>query len=491
MNSPSTSKRLDFVLPDFTRVSWTDEKARAAWQPRMRRIAQAWSVVEWASVAAQVRPCALLRMPLEEYIATAPRWAMAGLSPLPLRLEGRPDLPYVSSAPPSKPGQPTALRLVVGTLAHTLRFRAAWDPQNPEEIGKLLGYPPCCREAFRQRWVAKRSLDPTWDMAAATPGALRSANLAETAGEPLVNVLWRWMGVRAAPHLPCTFNCAPSRQFAEQMLDVGIRAGFAGEMGWIREILSWPVEWSALHGIAEVKTPILKVSTRTDATAEKYVVRWKGEAYPAEGAQGLAFPYRTPAHALLSDSPGFQRGLENLIELKAPQPDWHHLDNGFSSRYGMDAQHEPIVALARRELAGVSGNVLDLGCGNGILLEKICRDRDGLIPWGCDTRTGVLEHAAAILPRFAGNFVQRNLFDPELWQSGRRYALAILMVGRLEEARGPKAEALLASIAAHCDRLLLYQSRGWSKENLETLAERSGLRVRDLAAGIAGMADLG
>ena len=31
------------------------------------------------------------------------------------------------------------------------------------------------------------------------------------------------------------------------------------------EILSWPVEWSVLHGIAEIKTPIFRVISRSDA----------------------------------------------------------------------------------------------------------------------------------------------------------------------------------------------------------------------------------
>jgi len=30
--------RLDFVLPDFTRLSWVSEKAREIWEPRITRI---------------------------------------------------------------------------------------------------------------------------------------------------------------------------------------------------------------------------------------------------------------------------------------------------------------------------------------------------------------------------------------------------------------------------------------------------------------------
>jgi hypothetical protein len=57
------------------------------------------------------------------------------------------------------------------------------------------------------------------------------------------------------------------------------------------ELLDWPVEWSALHGIAEIRTPVVKIATRTDPTPERYVVRWMGKSFPADGARGLMFPY--------------------------------------------------------------------------------------------------------------------------------------------------------------------------------------------------------
>ena len=71
---------------------------------------------------------------------------------------------------------------------------------------------------------------------------------------------------------------------------LGRELGFGAEIEWLGEILGWPLEWSALHGIAEIKTPVLRASARTDATPRKYVVRWEGESYPEGGASGLRFP---------------------------------------------------------------------------------------------------------------------------------------------------------------------------------------------------------
>ena len=46
------------------------------------------------------------------------------------------------------------------------------------------------------------------------------------------------------------------------------------------QVLSWPIEWSALHGIAELKTPILRASVTTDVTHYKYMVFYPGIFHP-------------------------------------------------------------------------------------------------------------------------------------------------------------------------------------------------------------------
>ncbi len=481
-------ERLDFVLPDFTRLSWVSEKAREVWQPRLHRIAHAWADIEWVSILSGVRCCALTQLSPEALVASAARWAEHGLIALPLRVEGRSESPYRSTPPEPKSGKPVALRVVVGALPHVVRFRRAWEASDHDEIAGFLGYPSCCRDFFRELWVKRRYVDTTWGMSVGTARPSLPVTTLEVSGPPMANILWRWMGVRAVPHLPCRFDCDATVTFAERLREVGIKAGYAEEMEWIGEILSWPVEWSALHGIAEVKTPLLKVSTRTDATPHKYTVRRQGSGYPEEALQGLSFPWKTPARPVVSGSSEFQRGMDHLIELQVARPDWFHLDNGFSSRHAMETQHRPIVTLAREQLAGAAGNVIDLGCGNGALLDRICRGNDGLIPWGVDLRGDVLDHARQLLPNFAANFGRQDLFDSGFWPGARSYEMAILMVGRLLEAPKGKAEKLLATIVAHCRRLLVYAYPGWANEDLETLVRRAGLSVQQGSTPTAAIA---
>jgi hypothetical protein len=295
--------RLDFSMPEFTRLSWVSDRAREVWEPRLRRTTKAWLEIEWLSVAAELRPCGHTLASPEGSLAEGGKWALRGLSALPVELLGTSDSSASRAGPPRPPAGPLDCRLVIGTPRRVAEFKNAWDASDQEAIGKLLGYPPCCHQFFRNVWVEQGLVDTTWPMALATANRPHESTRIEIKGPPQTNILWRWMGIRAVPHLPCRPDCAPSTALGEKMIEVGREAGYATEMDWLLEILSWPVEWSALHGIAEIKTPVLKVTTCTDATARKYEVRREGSAYPIEGAQGLSFPYRVPHTMIAISSP--------------------------------------------------------------------------------------------------------------------------------------------------------------------------------------------
>src|SRR5262249_8279463 len=155
-------ERLDFVLPDFTRLSWVGDAARRAWEPRLERIARAWSDVEWLSVLAGVRPCSLTRLAPEALIREAACWAAHGRGALPLQIEGASSLPYASTPRSPEPGQPILLCCAVGTPQFQVCFKQAWDARDDEAIGALLGYPRCCRHFFKRVWVEQQSVDTTW-----------------------------------------------------------------------------------------------------------------------------------------------------------------------------------------------------------------------------------------------------------------------------------------------------------------------------------------
>jgi prolyl 4-hydroxylase len=470
---PVLLDRLPFALPDFTRRSWTSDTARSSWEPRLERICRAWAEVEWMSVVDDVRACALVALSQEALSAAISAWSAKNLSAvgIPVSSEGHAGLTFAA----------------VGKLEDVTRLREAWTARSDDEIGCLLGYPPCCRSFFRDVWVEQRCLDTTWAMASNTTPAEASVVTLESTAAPLANILWRWLGVRAVPHLPCRFDCHEATVFAEQLLRVADRAGYSEEVAWLKEVLSWPVEWSALHGIAEVKTPVLKFSTRTDATANKYVVRWKGTGYPKEGATGLRFPYQASTRRPMTEGRSFQLGLKRSIETPVSSQAWYHGDNGFSSREVMHEFHRPLVDLARRKLKGRTGDVLDLGCGNGALLAKISDGEDGLTPHGVDKNMEALAHAAVLVPKFAPNFKAGDLFDCDTWDKGPRYALALLMAGRLLEVDRLVADRMMARLLERSDAILLYVYPGSEVHSLTSITEKMGLRLEDGANESVGL----
>jgi hypothetical protein len=125
-----------------------------------------------------------------------------------------------------------------------------------------------------------------------------------------------------------------------------------------------------------------------------------------------------------------------------------------------------VIALARSALTGVSGNVLDLGCGNAALLAQICDGRIDLVPYGVDANKLVLDHARLRLPQFSANFLQSNIFETEIWSEPRRYALALFMIGRFSEVGSVRSRILRDQLRSQCDRILFY-----SYSALEGLSE--------------------
>jgi hypothetical protein len=307
--------RLNFVLPDFLRLSWVSDHAREVWTPRLKRIVFAWGVMERESVLHRIRKCAVEKNSQPEGILadeSSPR--KFPVLKLDSGIDGVSATGSDGAALPS--GQVS--HFAIGDFHCVQELRSAWLAQDHNSTGRLLGYPPCCTQAFVERYANGNFTDPIWPTSSASSPAKEGfeRQLDIDAGAPSCNIFWRSLGIRSVPHLPCRFDCEATAQLSRCFIDLAPRLGFAPEIEWLLQVLSWPVEWSALHGIAEIKTPILKISTATDATARKFTVCWIGNSYPNEGAQAIRFPYQTPHRLALTESPAYQRGLTEHSRLR-------------------------------------------------------------------------------------------------------------------------------------------------------------------------------
>jgi hypothetical protein len=162
----------------------------------------------------------------------------------------------------------------------------------------------------------KGYVDPVWQAALATDEKNMSKKTEREIHldnyHPEVISALRYIGVRLSPQIPCSATCEASKKTAEDWMSVGRFYGMQQEMEDMLEILSWPMEWSVLHGIAEIKTPLFKVSTNSMATLEKYTVRFNGTKYPEGAPAGLTFPYRKPTVNKITEHKIFKRAEQDI-----------------------------------------------------------------------------------------------------------------------------------------------------------------------------------
>lgn len=332
--------RTETRLPEFTRMMWASDRAAYVWQGRIQSISRYLLERERESC---LRGRVALQYITPEELPKLSTWAtQRKLAVLLLNPELQ-AASYRSFPAGYVQGQPWHIRVAILHPMFANTFMKAWQSGDNIEIGNALGYPRCCIRFFEEYWIRERWLDTTWPML----GGLHDSP-AYVRGIDECNILLRWVGVRAVPHLPCSFHCGHTKMMADSFHDKNSQ-----EYRWIMEMLSWPVEWSALHGVARIKTPLFEVSTRTDHTNELYVLRKEGVAYPSEGASGLVFPFRS--------------GSEQEATL------W--TDNGFKSLTAMNRAHTVLLSIIK-ELDIIPERIYDLGCGNGTLLKKI----GGILP---------------------------------------------------------------------------------------------------------------
>jgi uncharacterized protein len=299
--APETGVR---TLSAFARIAWVSEEARAAWQPRLNALAAAVSAVEWLSVAEGARPAAVVTVAGPQRADTLAAWAKHGLAAARLTT-GRP--------------APAALRcetlFAVGSTETVRAVQAMWAAGDDEGLGAALGYPPCCVAALSAAPGAPGSRrDGAWLLA--SPAAdLDGQSSPPVAGPASLNPLWWDLGLTAIPHWACHPGCEQSMAMAAAFSAVADGAGLANDWRRLHEVLSWPAEWTALHGIAELKTPILKMATATGAVDELWRAAWAGTSYPGEGAAGVRFPYRAPRHLPLTSKSSFNAGLRRSLPI--------------------------------------------------------------------------------------------------------------------------------------------------------------------------------
>jgi len=410
-------ERLDFIVPDFLRVVWTSEAAREYWQGKIHALSNLWKGVELLTLIDGLRPGILQSVnPLD--LPDLQVWALKhNVQMAIVGVDGAAQGAYGNASIPYESGKQFTYRVYFGLEPE--RFLDAWRAQDDITIGHMLDFPDCCVRAFQKHWKEEGWRDYT----ALTFDSKDQKNAVYN------NVLLRHVVIRVVFHLPCSVDCRPSVKRGQEILELMDKNKLNREMNWLRDLLSMPMQWTSLHGIAMVVTPVLKTTYASDALAHKVILNLHSNDYPRYGASGNQFPF------------------SNVIPLKFNKH-W----NGFNSLESMQNAHDFIVSI----LPEIKGKVLDLGCGTGQLLKAVQRAHPSTFLYGIDCEPSVIDSGAQGI-----KYLELDIFDHRAWEE---VDLTLIAIQRLYEVPESKAMALMEVIHNYTDMLVLYSYDGWFED---------------------------
>lgn len=277
-------RRLKFAMPGFQRIAWTSVDAKGRWAPVLTRAQDQVRRILAALSEGTIGSAIIARYAFEipATIATCIRgghgWLVLGKAPAQAMAD---------FLQPGTSGD--HVWMAIGPLSRNAELKAWWDAGNIIAIAELLDLPACC--AARASAYPSR-VESEWNLALEASTSLH---------DPRTNYLLLRLGISPSLHLPCHPSCAATLA----------RIGPSITGPDLRNILSWPMHWSALHGIAETLTPVLRLVHDTVPTADKHQ-QSRGHAHnaPAGTPVGVTFPYLTPATKPQVQRVSFQRGLQ-------------------------------------------------------------------------------------------------------------------------------------------------------------------------------------
>lgn len=427
-------EKLDFTVPEFLRIIWATPEARVTWEPRISKISQAWIELERLAVFEHCKPGAL-QVVRPEDLASLTQWCYKmGLQIVVLGQQGISN-GYSNGTRPYEAGKDWAYRVYICDSPDLAQlFLRLWEERDDYRIGAALGFPQCCCGFFSKWWVEEGWRDLTIPMVG------DSHNMEYPIGVygPFeCNILLRWLGVRLVSHLPCSFTCEDTQRLGQKLGLLGIRHGYVQEMDWLTQMLSWPMQYSSLHGIGFVTTPCFKLVFDTTPTPTRVTINRDGDVYPVEAARGNQFPFK-----------------DNQITIIRNE----HSDNGFSTAEAMLKSHEVIMsAVLKGYVGGVTTNnqkIIDLGCGNGKLLERIINVSPWLVPCGVESDARKHQKAVRRLIKHNPDIHHCDIYDEYYWKPP--YGMALISLNRLWEVKEPQAQKLLARLSKNCEHVVFY-----------------------------------
>lgn len=269
-------------LHDFCRISWVSEEAKAYWYPRIQCLTTLFQNQAIDLTTKEVFPLLIKRLYPHEVDELSEQLQKSSLEINHLRGTRE---KLLEIFPITFLNDQVKETILIGKKKHVDKALEAFNKSDSNKFLEIIGMPICCIKSYLEglQTTIHNGLLRT---------ILKEQKKKELNNQLLSYLLYKPLGLDLLQYEPCFFDCQQSERNINNVINTLVEKGYNHEMFWLKEILSWPISWSGLHGIAEVKTPINKFMYNIDATAKKVELIITGSNYPKLGAKGLAFPYR-------------------------------------------------------------------------------------------------------------------------------------------------------------------------------------------------------
>lgn len=291
------------MLPDFNRVTWVSDELRIKWERIITALPEIIDSIWSSKEIFDIVPIQIKSISISDLYNYKKRILSNGIF-----------VEHINELPESivllfglKKGVDKTF-VIIGLRQNVIGFIKAIKDENYQHIVEYLPKEIFC---YWEDYAKHDLIDDMWGRLNKTHDRIEQFS---SFSNNLLNPCWKHMGISSIPYNPASLSCANSIELAT-VIQSCAKGKLSDELfnSWY-EILSWPVEWSALHGIAEIKSPIFKMIYNTDPTGEKYVLQLESDTYPEDGLNGLLFPYKKPRRLFFTDSKQNASGIKHLSE---------------------------------------------------------------------------------------------------------------------------------------------------------------------------------
>jgi len=278
----------NFDLDGFRREVWLNKSAKEEWGSVLPEAASLLQNMEVESVARDQRRCSWQTIGEVDYPKFQSDWESKGILSAVVRRVGQFE-GFTNKHYPVREGEPALVCCILSKSAEDLEaFKKAVDAQDDYAQGILLGYPECCCRFFRDVWL-KGYHDPIWQMALNSAVIRKDSHYIKMKPHELSNPVLRFLGIRIAFHIPCSFDCQKTIEITKERLEM-TKEFNSKLVEKVVQLLRMPVSWDCYHGIGVVRTPIIYAIVPSCASVERFVIEFEGDYIPPGAEKGLIYP---------------------------------------------------------------------------------------------------------------------------------------------------------------------------------------------------------